>query len=267
MELDVRIGNARAAADEAAGLEMVAAAEAAAGQEPAAADQGAPPRGHLRVKRDGLARGHLEVKLQVVLQVLTDPLEIVHHVDAEVGEFLARPDAGELQQLRRVDGPAADDHFASRPHLVAQVVAPVAHAHRAPALEQDARGQRVRAHLQIGAVQRRAQIGVGRTAAPARAHRHIHAPEALLLVAVHVLGQRVAGLPPGFEPGGVQGVGEQATARGERSGAAAIVIGAFRTAFGAPEVGQHVAVPPAAGTRGTPSARSRARCHAHTRGR
>jgi hypothetical protein len=37
-------------------------------------------------------------------------------VDAVFGELLAIPDAGEHQQLRAVDGAAAQHHLATRPH-------------------------------------------------------------------------------------------------------------------------------------------------------
>jgi hypothetical protein len=56
-----------------------------------------------------LSAGVLDVDLQVVLHVLADAREVVDDVDAEGAQFLGIADAGELEQLRGVDGAAAED--------------------------------------------------------------------------------------------------------------------------------------------------------------
>jgi hypothetical protein len=65
-----------------------------------------------RLHRDRLLGGVLDVDLEVVLQVLADAGQVVHDVDAERLEVVRVADAGELQQLRRVDRAAAQDHLA-----------------------------------------------------------------------------------------------------------------------------------------------------------
>ena len=62
--------------------------------------------------RDRLLGGVLDVDLEVVLEVLADAGQVVHEGDAELGEVLLVADAGELEQLGRVDRAAAQDDLA-----------------------------------------------------------------------------------------------------------------------------------------------------------
>ena len=48
------------------------------------------------------------------LQVAANGLQVGHGRDALAGHFLLRPDATELQQVRRVDGASTHDHLAAR---------------------------------------------------------------------------------------------------------------------------------------------------------
>jgi hypothetical protein len=50
----------------------------------------------------------LDIDLEVVLQVLADAGQVLDDLDPERAELGRRPDAGELEQLRRVDRPAAE---------------------------------------------------------------------------------------------------------------------------------------------------------------
>ena len=54
----------------------------------------------------------LDVDLEVVLQVAADGRQVVDDVDAERSQVLGVADARQLQQLRRVEGAAAQDHLA-----------------------------------------------------------------------------------------------------------------------------------------------------------
>jgi hypothetical protein len=54
----------------------------------------------------------LDVDLEVVLQVLADARQVVDDVDADSAELVRVPDTRELEQLRRVDGAAAEDYLA-----------------------------------------------------------------------------------------------------------------------------------------------------------
>src|SRR5258708_10244921 len=103
MKLDVRVAHAGAAADEAAGLEVVAGAEAVMPQQPAHADQRTAQERDLRVERDRLAGCDLEVELEVILEILTHAAQLVHERQAEGSELRRRSDAGQLKQLPRVD--------------------------------------------------------------------------------------------------------------------------------------------------------------------
>src|SRR4029077_10310866 len=143
MKLDVRVAHPGAAADEAAGLEVIAGAEAVLGEEPARADERAAHDRYLRIKRDGLAAGDLEVELQMILQVLAHTRQFAHHADAVGGELAFRADAGEHQQLARGDWSCTTDDLAPYAYLVKRPAAAIANADRPPPLEQYARGERV----------------------------------------------------------------------------------------------------------------------------
>ena len=69
-----------------------------------------------------------DVDVEMILQVLADAGQIVRHRDAERAQFLGRPDAGEQQKLRRVDGAAGEQNFLLGARSVPP--APVAHTRR-----------------------------------------------------------------------------------------------------------------------------------------
>ena len=56
------------------------------------------------VERDGLRAARHQPHLQMILQIVADALRIEHHLDAVALQQIRRPDAGELQQLRRITG-------------------------------------------------------------------------------------------------------------------------------------------------------------------
>jgi hypothetical protein len=86
-----------------------------------------------------------------------------------------------------------------------------------------------------------------RTAALSVPHAHIEPPDALLLIAIDIGCDRVAGLPPGLEPRAVQRVLQGAAAHLQLAGSAAVLICPFRPLLGATKVRQHVAIAPARG--------------------
>ena len=79
----------------------------------------------------------------MVLEVLADAGQVVDHVDAEAGEVLLVADAGELEQLRGVDGAAAEDHLAGG-HAARPAGPEVVDADGTLALEPDAGAERER---------------------------------------------------------------------------------------------------------------------------
>ena len=66
------------------------------------------------LRRERAGRLPDDQALRVVAQVAADAGGVGHHVDAEPAQLVRRPDAGQHQQPRRVDRPAAHDHLAAR---------------------------------------------------------------------------------------------------------------------------------------------------------
>ena len=74
----------------------------------------------------------------MVLEVLADPGQVVHRLDAMPAHQLRRPDTGELKNLRRTDRAGAQQHLGARPGLAHVRADGVAHSDRAPLLEAQA---------------------------------------------------------------------------------------------------------------------------------
>ena len=90
----------------------------------------------------------LDVDLEVILQVLADARQVVHDRDAERLELARVPDAGELQQLRRVDRAAAEDDLLRADHLRLAAVHDL-DPDRARPLEDDPVHERAAANLEV----------------------------------------------------------------------------------------------------------------------
>ncbi len=98
----------------------------------------------------------------MVLQVLPDPGQVGHHVEAQGTQLVGRADAGQQQQLRRADRARADDHLAEGVRLGQFPVAQVADAGTAAVPHQQPGDQAARLDGQVRAVPGRDQVGVGR---------------------------------------------------------------------------------------------------------
>jgi hypothetical protein len=171
MILDVGIGDARAAADEAAGLEMIGGAEAVLAQQPAQR-RSAPSASRIDrgVQRDRLLAGHLKIEFQMILQILADARQVLDDSMPSARSSAAGPTPESFKQLRRIDRAAARGSLRADPHAVQRAAAPVFEAIGAPARRTDARRQRVGQHLEV---RRGASPAAGRhwprcSAAPAR---------------------------------------------------------------------------------------------------
>ncbi len=101
----------------------------------------------------------------MILQVLADPLELVHDADSVSPEFIRGTDTGEQQKLRRAEGPAAKDHLARSLGGLFAPVAAVAQAGRALAVEHDPGYLHVRNDREVRPVHHGMQIGGCRRAA------------------------------------------------------------------------------------------------------
>ena len=98
----------------------IAALAGADGQRAGAVEQPLEPHQRLLegaldavVERDRLGAAIDRARLEVVLQVVPDARQLVHDLDAVLAQVLGRPDARELEELRRVDG-AAGEHDLAR---------------------------------------------------------------------------------------------------------------------------------------------------------
>ncbi len=112
MKLDVGMRHSRLRADEAARLEMIGRAVAVVAHQPVQPDERAGEQPGLAVERDRLLRGDLEIEFEMVLQILADAGQRAHDLDAELAQFRFGTDAGEFQQLRRIDRSAGENDFA-----------------------------------------------------------------------------------------------------------------------------------------------------------
>jgi len=151
--------------------------------------------------RDRLLRAVLDVDLEVVLEVLADTRQIGHDRDPQRAQVRRVADARQLEELRRVEGAAREDHLTGRDRLGPPALALDLHADRTTAVEVDPGHEGPGPDLEVAAAHHRVEIrprGADPTAAP---DVPVERRKALLAVAVDVLGQLVAGLHGGSEPG------------------------------------------------------------------
>ncbi len=239
MEHQVRVGDVVVRADEPARLEVVRRARAAAQEQPLRADERALPLLQRGLHRHGLRAQVLDVHLEVVLEVLADTGQIGDDRHAERLELARGADAGELEQLRRVDRAAAEDHLAGTDRLAADH-----DADGARPLEDDALDERVAAHLEVRPRHRRMEVRARRAQAAAAVDRPVELREALLPVAVHVVGERIARLLHRVEERVEERRRRRSALEHERPLAAAPLVGAGEAALHPLEVRQAVGVVP-----------------------
>ena len=243
--LDVRIGDPGTAADEAAAFEMIGRTQSAFPEQPARADQRLSQRIHRRIEGDRKFGFDLEIEFQMVLQILANARKIVDRRNAMRAQFVGRADPRQLQQLRRIDRPACQDHLTpgvdDRLHAVAAIDDP----RRPSPVEDDAAGQRMGHHGQVRAAHRRFEIGAGGAPAASAMDGHVHPAEAFLLIAVDVRRFGIARFARGVDEGAIQRIGQLPILRVERPGVAAPGVPAFLPRFRAPEIGQHMTIAPA----------------------
>ena len=113
-QLQVRIFDACAAADETAGLEVVGSRGTRQAGEPPKAGRHLAETPIGRIKRDRLGTLMLDHDVGMIVQVRTHCLELMPGPHAGGLQQLRGADAGQLQQLRRVDGSRGYDHIAFR---------------------------------------------------------------------------------------------------------------------------------------------------------
>ena len=204
------------------------------------------PTARAFIERDRVARARNHAHGEVVAQVLAHPGQVLQHLDAELPQLLRRPDAGQLQQLRRVEGACTDDHFAAGAHLAARAALIEAHADRAPVFEQDAGGLRRDAQVDAAAPDRRMQKRSGATDPPTFENIALEIARALLARAVVVRVARNAEFTRSGDKGFAQRRGPVRIGDRQRTAAAAqAIVARADPAFRTHEVRQHVGVAPA----------------------
>ena len=183
----------------------------------------------------------------VVAQVLAHPGQRLAHGDPQLAEQPGRPDPRELQELRRVDGPAGDDHLARRAHHPPLAAAQILHPDRAVAFEQDPRRVGVRAHVDVAPLHGGAQVRA-RGAHPAVAvDAALEVADAFLPLAVVVGVARDADALRAGDERLAQRMTPVEILDHELAVAAPVpVVARPDAAFAAPEVGQHVRIAPPA---------------------
>ena len=209
VEHQVRVVLVLVGTGEAAGLEVGGCYRAAAGQQPLEADERAVDHLVVRLGAHRLGAVVLHVDLEVVLQVVAHAGQVLLDLDASLFQHLAVTDAGQFQQLRGVEGAAAEDDLVGE-DAVGLTLPLVLHAHGLAVFNDDLRGVGASAHVQVLAVHDRVQVGASSGEALAAQDVAVEGSEALLAVAVDVVGEVVASLLDGLEEGLEQRAGGRA---------------------------------------------------------
>ena len=185
------------------------------------------------------AHPHRDAQRVVVGEAFADRGQGVLDLDAERLQVRRVAHARELQQLRRVDRAGGEDHLARGAHHAPRAAPVVGHARGALALEDDARHVRALAQCEVRALERGAQVGVGRAPAPAVADQGLVVARAFLRARVVVRVARHAELAERVDEGLAQRVAQARLAR-------------LQLLAGAAEVGLHVLPAPAGRAGGDP---------------
>ena len=130
----------------------------------------------------------------MILKVGSDASQIVHHRYADGLQVFGRPDAGDLQQMRGVDGPTAQNHLTRRFQFDVAATLAEGDANAIFSLEQEFGGNGFRFDAQVGAGLGFLQEGLRCRAAPLALASHLRVAHAFLLAAVQVFAEREAGL-------------------------------------------------------------------------
>ena len=147
-----------------------------------------------RVQRPGVVNLEDGANLQVVLQILAHARAFVDHLDAEPGQPVGLADAGELEELGRVDRPRCHQDLSLGKRPPPHALVPVDHAADLAAFDDQPFGLGLDDDPQVGPLHGRAQEAVGRV--PAHAPALVDFEEArTLVVAVVEIG---AGLDAEF---------------------------------------------------------------------
>ncbi len=246
VELDVRALALPARAHERAGIARAHRERTAPRNQVAQARRDAArPTAERVVERDRVRAFPNGAHVEMVLQPFAHAGGIQHDRNAVALQQRARADAGELQQLRRIERTTAQQHFACRIGRVPLTSTQILDAARARAIEANARGKRLRFDAQICAFSRGPQICYGATGAAALARRRLVVARAFLARTVEI----VIACDAEFARGGDEGIAQRMPvgqiAYLERTAAVVVFARTALLVFRFAEVRQHLGVTPA----------------------
>ncbi len=194
MELNVRRARGLVGVPEPAGLEQGRGDRAGLEQQIL---QARPERAvRLRHAIVGVIAGAFadRVEIEMILHVGANARQVVNHRDPGCAQRIGGTDAGELQQSRRADGAAANDHLALGAKGLDAARCADLHADGAAVLDAYLQCRRVQPDREIGSRPRRSQIGARRRRALGIARRQLVMADAVLHRAVEVIVEGNAGL-------------------------------------------------------------------------
>ena len=174
----------------------------------------------------------------MILKVASDPAQRHAHTDADLGQVVGSTNAREHQQLRRVDGAAAEDDLARGVREPGAAAAQILDPDGAAILDCDARGMRPCPHRQVAPAQCGMQIPCRCARAAAVADGPLAPAEAFLADPVVIFREGMPGLDAGRNVGLVQRINRFGAADMERPAPAAQLGLAVFPGFRALEVGQ-----------------------------
>src|ERR1700730_3915232 len=102
-----------------------------------------PVQSHAALDGSRRAAAVEKKRRRMILKVLSDPGERNANGDVMASELLGRADAGQHQELRRVDRARGEDHLAFRPRGAARAVANIIDPDGAGSLHDNARDVRL----------------------------------------------------------------------------------------------------------------------------
>ena len=129
----------------------------------------------------------------MVIQMIPHIRIVAQHRQAQPRQQRPRPDARQLQKLRRIDGPARQDHLGPRPDNPQRPALPHLHPHGPTVLDHDPRHLGLGHHRQIAPPHRRAQKRARRRIAPPVLHRQLIGADPFLLRPVEIGDMRQTG--------------------------------------------------------------------------
>ena len=155
-------------------------------------------------------------------------------------------DAGQHQQLRRLERAGGQDHLAPRADRLLLLALHVFDADGALALEQNLRRLRRRLDLEIAAVaDMRMHIGARRAPALAVVLRHLVGAESFVIFGVEILADAELRLLRCLPENVMHGIAGAQLVDAQRAALAVILAVEFGVVLGTLEIGQHVRIRPA----------------------